>query len=1194
VVQEQADFDSPPPQQHHNELHSTHIRICPPTDMMEEGFQKDLSGGSKAAAVWRRGWIRGQPRRHSLSTSLRFSYGSSLILLLGLFALFMPIAEAAFINFDNCLNPNILNSKNPQQIQFVPLFLDARFNASDPKHSLNITVYGNVTGQATVGDYPPPNDPSWGNATDPFGKIVDSTINYTTLFATYNVLTYTPYDAPPLEFCNLTVNPKTGSAGTCPWGPLFTANSSDPSQLHAFTVGHDFFSTYSFATLVPTIKIRAGDSAAQFLGCVSASVTPDLGSNLSAALRYVPAAILALVGIATISAARLSPWSSSDFFYWTSNYGRDDDILRLITPGFGDCLQYIQFIVLAGSLGLSYPGYYQPAVSQASWSILMFNESFVSHGNGTQSLVDGIYQTNGSYGLTTMSQLAGMTSVEDVWAGMTIWLCVIIGMVILLCQLGFAVSWFVRQMYETPQEDLRSKNLPFTGGNVVRIVFSYFLLPIISLSMFQLVIAQSSTALVVALAVVGLVAIICIAAWIFRLIFTTRPREHLFDHLPLLLLYGPLYNTYSDEAAPFAFIPVLLTFIRGIAIGAIQPSGIAQLVILAICEVILILTLHAFRPFQSLTSMNAYHTFFAIVKLITILLSIAFIPTLGVAESSKGWIGYAILLLHAIVLVFGFFLNAIQTLIEVFARAVGGRDDRGGITKVFGVRQLSKRARHNVDRGSMASDAAMLTRASEAKRSRSISASSAMMLNAAGLDQRASGNFDQVSQGGGSQFSTNRSGPSTPGGPHSPFTFVGGQAKRPTVISKATEPPDPYYRAPRQRRPTLDPLTGRSASLGSEGDMADLGVQQLPQVDAGEGPSGFSPNRGSNIGAAHFRHFRDDSESNLSDRDRRNTTDYATRESDFYYGLRGPALSSMPSRRRKTGPADPMSPVASAKGWFTSFFAGGKRKDKSKGFEVVRSTPLHLIPMEEEEEVGQHEPYHDSPLRGGVPQATAGAERDSSPEAAIQTPESDDEEYHDAEDLPNHGKLRSEAPPTLGPIESGSLHMPSRIGSQRSEQPAELAALDDIPVPRKSSKRRSYTGDHPMPPIAAYPHARQQSFSQSSHLKPGETRVPFGTGPSPSPERAADNSRTSSIYPASEEALELLSRDEGAGRTYRTSAGPEQSFQVNAPYASNERPVSTGHVVHHLASDSIHPGYYESGAYSGSQAELVEDQPLRR
>ena len=438
------------------------------------------------------------------------------------------------------------------------------------------------------------------------------------------------------------------------------------------------------------MKVLTGDASELTLACVSASITPDLGKTVSSLLTFLPALILLVVGIATVSAAIFSPWGTVDIFRWTSNYGRDADLLRLITPGFGDCLQYIQFVVFTGSLSLNYPGFYQPVVSRVGWSVLMFNESFVSHGNGTQSLTDGVYSVNATYGLDGMRQLVGLTANKDIWAGMMIWLLAITAALVVLSQLGFVCRWVYRYITNIQEEDLRAKNAPFTGGLVIRLVFSYFLLPLVALSMFQFVIAGQSSAATVGLAALTFILVICFTLWLLWIIASVRPRSYLFDDLPTVLLYGPLYNTFSDHAAAFALVPLMMTLLRGIAVGAVQPSGIAQLVLLAICEVISILTLNAFRPFQSPTSMNAIHTAFAIVRLVAIMLSVAFVPSLSVGDSPRGWIGYVILLMHAITLFVGFFLHSLQTIIEVIARAagaggeegVGGGAARGGLVKV--------------------------------------------------------------------------------------------------------------------------------------------------------------------------------------------------------------------------------------------------------------------------------------------------------------------------------------------------------------------------------------------------------------------------------------------------------------------------------------------------------------------------------
>jgi hypothetical protein len=179
---------------------------------------------------------------------------------------------------------------------------------------------------------------------------------------------------------------------------------------------------------------------------------------------------------------------------------------------------------------------------------------------------------------------------------------------------------------------------------------------------------------------------------------------------------------------------------------------------------------------------------------------------------------------------------------------------------------------------------------------------------------------------------------------------------------------------------------------------------------------------------------RGGSDLDLADPAPRERTDYAVREVDYYYGVRGPALSNAPARKLKTGPADPVGPVSSATTWFQRL-VGGKRKDKGKGFEVVRSSRVPANKAREplEDEEGQelqtsppmnYLPYTDSP----DPQSVAGARRPHSPEGYgdmgsrlggtwnnMEAEESDSES--DITDV------RPSSPPYLRPIsQTGSLN----------------------------------------------------------------------------------------------------------------------------------------------------------------------------
>ena len=1109
---------------------------------------------------------------------------------------FCAYSHAVYVPFENCLSEGIVKS-NPLLLQFIPLNVSAIFNATDPNNNLNITVYGNVSGIATQQPYPAPDDPQWSDPNGTVGKIVDlsaSNEKYTTLFTKFNVLSYTAYEAQPARFCNATVQ------GKCPLAPAFHANPTDLAALPAFSVARDMYSTYAFTSITATMRVTSGDASNTDLACISASITPVLTQYLEDLITYLPLVVLCTVGAATVFAATVSPWGSLNIFRWTSNFGRDEDLLRLVTPGFGDCLQYIQFIVLTGSLTLNYPGYYQPVVSHFAWSSLMFNQSFATYGNGTQSVVDGLYyvRPNSTYGLDQISQLVGMTSVKDLWAGMIVWVVVVIAACTLLTQICFAARWLYRQLSDIREENFQGKNWPFTAGNTIRLTFNYMFLPLVSLSMFQLVIANKGPGYSVGLAAILLVAVIGLAIRLLYLFARIRPRSFLFDDMPTVLLYGPLYNTYSDDAATFALIPIFLNFLRGIAIGAVQQSGIAQLVLLAICEIVLALTLNAFRPFSSPTSMNIYHTFFSIVRLITIILMVAFVPSVGVTDASREWIGYAILLLHAAALVFGFFLNAIQTVIEVAARLAGAGGHgqlgatRGGLSKVFGMRQLSRRmARPDLaTRNSMASGAAMLDVENEQKsiqleqaRCRSLSASSTQLLNRhAGSDGRSSQAFDSASAGNGTNTpptpeTVNRSSKALPTSRHVSAGSAGG-----IIGLKQSEAADPYYRPPRRR--TLEALTPSGTRASAELKICGADSPRDGEDELGEGPSVSGQ---ATPMQAHLAN-REDLEYTTNDLTR-TKTDYAVREVDFYYGVRGPALSSG-TRKLKTGPADPTGPVSSATGWFKGLL-GGQRKEKGKGFEVVRSSrapPPGLLPPDgarRDSAVKEQELYRDDPDSPVTRHGESAPASSASPDAELEG-----DYIGSYADIDEDFARSAPVPPSLPAIETGGgIEMPSRVGSNAS---GPTRGVRPPTLPRKSQRRKfSYEGFHEAPAIPQIPviGVSPPSLLETTDfrgLKPSmSVRIPFSTGTEPSP---AKSHRYSTGGDSTTSSFMHIGDEENQPPSYAVHTRHSSSaLGAHAPDILGDRPSSMGYVPQHRASDNTHQVSPDSPEHAGSSAEFV-------
>lgn len=150
---------------------------------------------------------RRKMRRTGLSTLLLASTAVSSV-------------NAAFVPFKNCLDDSIVHS-DPLQLQFVPLLVSASIDPSSDSRSLDVTVYGNVSGLASQQPYPPPDDPAWEDRNKSIGKIVgvDKDNNkYSTLFAKLNVLSFTPYIADPAKFCDSVTQ------GDCPLGPVFNVN----------------------------------------------------------------------------------------------------------------------------------------------------------------------------------------------------------------------------------------------------------------------------------------------------------------------------------------------------------------------------------------------------------------------------------------------------------------------------------------------------------------------------------------------------------------------------------------------------------------------------------------------------------------------------------------------------------------------------------------------------------------------------------------------------------------------------------------------------------------------------------------------------------------------------------------------------------------------------------------------------------
>ncbi len=140
-------------------------------------------------------------------------------------------ASAAQVSFVNCLPDNYLYAKNPVLLQWVPLYVDASFDTQHPKHTLRVTMYGNVTGTRTNATLPPWNSPDWHDPNKTDGKILrepqpgSDDPKLTTLHSRMDFLSYEPWNN-DTDFCATAL-----TNASCPLGPVFNQTAMYVARL---------------------------------------------------------------------------------------------------------------------------------------------------------------------------------------------------------------------------------------------------------------------------------------------------------------------------------------------------------------------------------------------------------------------------------------------------------------------------------------------------------------------------------------------------------------------------------------------------------------------------------------------------------------------------------------------------------------------------------------------------------------------------------------------------------------------------------------------------------------------------------------------------------------------------------------------------------------------------------------------------
>ncbi|RAK95877.1 uncharacterized protein BO80DRAFT_246029 [Aspergillus ibericus CBS 121593] len=457
-----------------------------------------------------------------------------------------------------------------------------------------------------------------------------------------------------------------------------------------YQTSYYFNHTYALHTLDTTIRLRLDGSE---ITCVAAHITPYIGSTASVLLKAVPFIIMVLFGLAT-GPLKICRRNGRSMFRYELDDSSNDPAQSHV-QGLGDCLQYLQFIFLSGSLTLAYPGFYQAIVSQLAWSSLIFKNWPVTHQFAYPGVMGGFYSTNSTWGLEEMSQVLGGTTLSDLWVNAIVNLILVILGTAVIMQIPFLSEWIPRS-FRTRQSaallDFRTESLTQfqrTGWSVIRTVLDRFLLPIVAYSSFQPMLASWFPVYWTFMAVsfVGFLAV-SLGFTVWYLAKNDR-QSAFFRHTSF-----PRRQSRDWFSSALYGVPI----IRGVAIGGLQHSGLSQIIVLIACEVLIL----GYMLWNCRHGPVWRHTCFSVARLASIAMICGFIPNAAVSERSKGLLAYSILLVHAGVLLLGFLGPCLVDVARFSLQEMGliksPADDVAPSNRapVFGIGQLSHRSTRNI------------------------------------------------------------------------------------------------------------------------------------------------------------------------------------------------------------------------------------------------------------------------------------------------------------------------------------------------------------------------------------------------------------------------------------------------------------------------------------------------------------------
>ncbi|KAF7585723.1 hypothetical protein BBP40_010240 [Aspergillus hancockii] len=446
----------------------------------------------------------------------------------------------------------------------------------------------------------------------------------------------------------------------CPLPIIDALTPPEGTLFSKYELVYSFGQTHRLQTLATEIsfKVRNGTE----IDCGWAKITPDIGTAASAAFNYVPAVVMILVSIASWL-KHFSDLSGNSLFEYKSAWTSQGPVWEVILD-IADYLRYLQFIFLAASLTMEYPGFYQPIVSQVAWSSLLYWAGPIDHGFTWTGIEEGMYVSNASYGLEYMAQMLGFPQMPDIMFDAFINLFILVSALIVVMLIIFLVTSGSGQV--PPLGSLIKK----AGYIILGVTLSFFTLPLLSYMTYELILIGYLPNYRIILVVLMMVVVGYLNYAIVRY-FEAQKELRDTSSVEVASQDDPATGRFRLVYTFAYYVPHVLPLLQGIVIGGLQDWSWVQLLVLGGCEVVTLLS----TIIQQHTRLFMSKTLWcAAVRFLTILLSIAFARP-STSETARQWIGYLILCLHGAVVIFGYLFVALWKLSRAVWKKNGSKSN---------------------------------------------------------------------------------------------------------------------------------------------------------------------------------------------------------------------------------------------------------------------------------------------------------------------------------------------------------------------------------------------------------------------------------------------------------------------------------------------------------------------------------------